>query len=206
LKAVVAEAYGVTSDRIAGPSWLDTACVVIDAKIPDGATKDQLPSMYRSLLEQRFKLVAHEESRPRPGYDLVVDRSGPKFRESDANAGPARMPGGQVRFGAGPANASIKGSMTIANLAHYLSLRLSQPVQDLTRLPGKYDIDLSWVPDQILYSANGGNSVEPQSVPNPAGADLLKALQESLGLKLEAAKQSVKVIVIDRIERTPTGN
>jgi uncharacterized protein (TIGR03435 family) len=63
LKVVLMEAFTVKIDQIVGPSWLDSDCFAIDAKIPQGATKDQLPAMLQALLVERFKLVAHKESK-----------------------------------------------------------------------------------------------------------------------------------------------
>jgi uncharacterized protein (TIGR03435 family) len=62
---VLKEAFNVKMDQIAGPSWLDEDCYAIVAKIPEGATRDQLPAMFEALLVERFKLAAHKESRPR---------------------------------------------------------------------------------------------------------------------------------------------
>jgi uncharacterized protein (TIGR03435 family) len=101
LNVVVMEAYGVKMDQIAGPSWLEMDCFVIDATMPKGATKDQLPSMLQALLVERFKLAAHKESRPRPGYALVVDKNGPKLKASDPNSNALGIPAGQVQWPSG---------------------------------------------------------------------------------------------------------
>ena len=82
LKPVLMEAFKVRFDQIEGPSWLETDCFEISAKIPDGGS-DQLSAMLQALLTERFKLAAHKEDRPRSGYALVVDKGGPKFKEDD---------------------------------------------------------------------------------------------------------------------------
>jgi beta-lactamase regulating signal transducer with metallopeptidase domain len=123
LKAVLREAFKVPMDRIEGPSWLDTDCFEIAAKLTEGATSDQLPAMYQALLAERFKLVAHTEDRPRPGYALVVDKGGPKFKEDDPETnfmGPGRS--GMVMFGA-RGHGAIKGVRTMAMLASNLRPR-----------------------------------------------------------------------------------
>jgi uncharacterized protein (TIGR03435 family) len=78
-------AFGVSTDQIAGPAWLrDVASwnhYAIDATIPAGATKDQFHQMLQNLLVQRFHLAFHHEARSFPGYELVVDKGGPKFSE-----------------------------------------------------------------------------------------------------------------------------
>src|SRR3954470_17338525 len=85
LRIVLAEAFQVKGYQITGPSWLDDDCFEIVAKMPEGATSDQIPAMLQALLAERFKLVAHKEDRPRPVYALVVDKGGPKFKEASLN-------------------------------------------------------------------------------------------------------------------------
>jgi uncharacterized protein (TIGR03435 family) len=77
LKAVLMEAVKLQADQIEGPSWLDADCLDISARMPEGATRDQIPAMLQALLIERFKLAFHEEDRPSPGYALVVDKNGP---------------------------------------------------------------------------------------------------------------------------------
>lgn len=146
LNVVIREAFKLqTTDRIIGPSWLGTDCFTVLAKIPEGATKGQLPAMFQALLAERFKLAAHKESRLRSGYALVVDKNGPKFKESDLNSPYTRARAGRAEFAfAGAQVGLIKGSMSMAALAHHVSVRMGAPVEDLTGLKGKYDIDVSW--------------------------------------------------------------
>ncbi len=86
LKAVLMEAFKVKSDQIEGPSWLDTDCFEITAKMPEGAARDEIPARLQALLAERFKLAVHKEDRPSTGYALVVDKNGPKFKESDPSS------------------------------------------------------------------------------------------------------------------------
>ena len=85
LKVVLMEAFKVKAYQVIGPSWLDEDCFEIVAKMPEGATTDQIPAMLQALLVERFKLSAHTENRPRPVYALVVDKNGPKFKEASLN-------------------------------------------------------------------------------------------------------------------------
>jgi len=215
LSVVLAEAFKVKMDDIVGPSWLSADCFEIVASIPAGATRDQVPAMLQALLAERFKLATHKEARQRSGYALLMDKHGPKFKESgeSAKSGPTA---GQVRFGAGPGAFGIKGSMTMTSLARFVSNRLGSPVEDLTGLPGRYDIDISWAADPSLERsgpfASASAATHPDSAvgaANPAAAPaagIFAAFRDSLGLKLEARKQQVEVLVIDRVERVPTGN
>ena len=216
LKAVLVEAFKVKTDQIVGPSWLDEDCFEIAAKMPEGATRDQLPAMLQTLLAERFKLAAHKEDRPSQVYALVVDKNGPKFKESEPNSN--FMGGrGQVRLRRG--GGGIKASMTMAGLASYLSGRGYGPVQDFTGLKGTYDIDLSWAPDPAFerpgpYAAaaaaaaagHPGSADGGAGLPAAPAADLFAAIRDSLGLRLEPRKEPVEILVIDHIERVPTAN
>ena len=210
LKVVLAEAFHLKTDQIVGPSWLDADCFAIVAKMPEGATKDQVPAMFQALLVERFHLAAHKESRPSPGYALMVDKNGPKFKESD----PSSPLAGHVRFLAGPGAPGIKGPVSMALLARTVSLGLNCPVEDLTGLKGKYDIDVSWAPDRSMEppstSAADDATARPGlpevATPSGAAADIFTAFRDSLGLRLERRKERVEVLVIDHIERVPTEN
>jgi uncharacterized protein (TIGR03435 family) len=213
LKAVLMEAFKVKMDDIEGPSWLESDCFEISAKIPEGATREQLPAMLQALLIERFKLAARKENRPRPGFALMVDKDGPKLKESGSNFMRGRE--GMLYVGAGPGYSALKGSMSMASFARALSVRLNVPVQDLTGLQGKYDIDVSWVPDLSFEPARGHAAQaapDPDAedhlrrLPNPPTADVFFAVRDSLGLRLERRKQQVEVLVIDHIERVPTEN
>src|SRR5580658_4924119 len=72
LKAVIAAAYGVDTDRVSGPQWLDDERYDISAKLPDGASPDQTPVMLQHLLADRFHMTAHEETRPGKGFGLLI--------------------------------------------------------------------------------------------------------------------------------------
>jgi uncharacterized protein (TIGR03435 family) len=211
LNIVLMEAFKVKPDQIAGPSWLDGDCIVINAKMPNGVGKDQLPSLLQTLLAERFGLVYHRESRLRPGFTLIVDKNGPKVKSTDPNPKAGSMPAGQVRFGSALSSAGIKGSMTMASLAHFLSVRLSAPVEDLTGLTGKYDVDISWGLDPSFerpgpYALDYAKDHPEAPVAPMPTADLFSTIRDALGLKLESHKEQVDFVVIDHIERTPTQN
>jgi uncharacterized protein (TIGR03435 family) len=205
LKSFLREAFKVNMDQIIGPSWLDSDCFTIIAKIPEGATKEQLPAMLQALLVERFKLSVHKESRPRPGYALVMDKKGPKVKESDLNSPSVREHAGQVAFGFGMGlqKGRIKGDMTMAALAHRLSTTMHAPVQDLTELKGTYAIDLSWA-----ESDAGNDPATDSSAGSPAAAtgSIFSSIHDLLGLKLERDKQQVEMVLIDHIERVPSEN
>ena len=104
--------------------------------------------------------------------------------------------------------------MTMPKLAHFLSLKLDGPVEDLTGLTGTYDIDITWAPDLTVEKlgpfardASTASSSAAAEASLPAGAGtLFNALRDSLGLRLDRRKQEVEVLVIDHIERVPVEN
>jgi len=187
LRVLLSEAFEVKFDQISGPSWLDTDCFTLTAKLPEGARRDQIPVMLRTLLAERLKLSSHKETRSKPGYELVVDKNGPKVKLADLKSNPANA--GKVTFGMG-GKALIKGAMTMAFLARNLSTELGAPVTDLTGMKGIYDVNLTWEAD-----LNAGN-VQDQS-----GTGVFTAIRELLGLRLEPHKEDVDIVVIDQIER-----
>jgi uncharacterized protein (TIGR03435 family) len=165
--------------------------------------------MLQALLTERFKLVAHKEDRPSSGYALVVDKGGPKFKEDDPKTNFMGSHAGQMFYGA-PGHGALKGVMTMATLASNLSTQGYGPVQDLTGLTGKYDIDLTWTPDKAFepraVDATASAATSPGAdIPAPE-ASLFTALRESLGLKLERRNVQTQFVVIDHIERIPTEN
>jgi uncharacterized protein (TIGR03435 family) len=85
--------------------------------------------------------------------------------------------------------------ITMDRFVVLLSRQMKQPVFDRTSLAGAYDIDLQWTPDDAAS--------EPNATPKP---DLFSAIQRQLGLKLEASKEPLEVLVVDRAEKTPAGN
>jgi len=82
LKSLLTYAYGVRPYQISGPDWMATTRFDIEAKMPDGSTKDDAPKMLQSLLEERFKLAVHRTSAEHPVLALVVGKGGPKLKAS----------------------------------------------------------------------------------------------------------------------------
>jgi uncharacterized protein (TIGR03435 family) len=88
LKDLITVAYKVKPYQITGPAWLPTERFDIEAKMPDGASKDDAPGMLVSLLEERFKLAAHRDNQEHPVLALLVGKDGPKLKESPATSEP----------------------------------------------------------------------------------------------------------------------
>jgi uncharacterized protein (TIGR03435 family) len=202
LKPVLVEAFHVRADQIEGPAWLDTECFDIIAKMPEGAPPDQLGTMLQALLAERFGLTVHKETRQRPGYSLVVDKGGPKCPEDDPNT---NFMGGRGTMMLRRGGGGIKKVMTMAELAAYLSGRGYGPVVDVTGLTAKYDINLSWAPDPDFEHTNPLVSLPEHAPPAPT-VDLFTAVREQLGLRLDRRTVPMEFLVIDHIDRVPTGN
>ena len=149
-------------------------------------------AMLKSLLADRFKLVAHSEAQTVDAYDLVADESGAKLQPV----------GEQLRMmHLGPGELTSSGA-PVELLAAQLSARLGLPVVDKTGLKGNYAFNLHWTPDKKQDEAleQSGEPVAPEPPAESNGPSLLTALQEQLGLKLEPQTEPVQMLVIDHVE------
>jgi bla regulator protein blaR1 len=154
--------------------------------------------MIQKLLVDRFQLRFHTEKKELPVYAMVVARGGPKIAVSAGD--PSAFPG--IGFGREPGVITLSGRNTGLNgVANGLQSNiLDKPVVDQTGLTGRYDFQLRFTPDPT-QSANFGG-LEPANAAdlNPP-PDIFTAFEQQLGLKLQATKALVDVMVIDRIER-----
>jgi uncharacterized protein (TIGR03435 family) len=184
---IIRLAYDVDAKQIEGkPTWLDTDCYDINAK-PEGGiklTREQLRPLLQDLLQQRFHLTVHHESRLVSGYALVVAKSSTKLQPTKGTVTP------NWQDNVSPGTIKVRNA-TAAFLARKLSQLSGLPCVDRTNLTGNYDISLEYNADLD---------------PNSQLPSLFTALQESLGLKLEPQKVPVDFLVIDHINRTPTEN
>lgn len=222
---LVRVAYGLppgsASTRVlGGPAWIDNNHYDVEGKIPDAVFaeiqksqklgREQMLLMVQSMLADRFKLVAHIETREMPIYELVVAKGGPKL----ALAKPAQpgddAPPPPIAPGAMPKPADMRqGFLVIPKTSTVMELTakgqpldvlaqmpffgLGSPVVNKTGLAGLYDYTLDWTPDR----PGAPNLDAPVEADAPS---LFTALQEQLGLKLVPTKGAVEVIVIDHIE------
>ena len=216
---------------IGGPEWIDSALYEINGQAstpwqrsPDGPPRE-LFLMIRSVLQERFKLKTHMETREMPVYELVRARAdgslGPQLRESTSgcdaliaafNAGtppPARQPNEPPPCGAmrGPARV-LAGGLPMAQFANILTNVMADAngpaggvgarlVIDKTGLSGRFAFTLAWTPEKMP------EGTPPAGLPpiDPNGPRLETALQEQLGLKLQPARSQMEVVVIDSIEQ-----
>ena len=213
---MLAQAFNVENDRIVGaPAWVQTDHYDIQAKVaPEDAPKldklgrEQRFAMLQPLLEERFNLKFHHETREMPVYLLVVAKGGSKLKPADpafGADGSHRMPGMMMS----PGGLEAHGAQ-LDMLAHVLSGQVGRTIIDKTGLTGSYDFSLHFTPQNMPPGMGpgpgagpGGGSPGADAPPPPdtSGPDLLTALQEQLGLKLESEKGPVDVIVIDHIDK-----
>src|ERR1035438_10330433 len=115
-------------------------------------------------------MVSHKEHPMRPAYALVVDKGGPKLKETDPKAPPVAGRVGAVAFAVGSASGKdgFRGSMKMDVMARLLSNKLHQPVKNDTGLEGMYNIDLWWTPDAPASAAAPSDSPEPAAAPGPS--------------------------------------
>ena len=174
-----------TWQLIGGPGWIDSESYDIVAKLPAGAKQEQVNIMMVSVLTDRFKLSVHRETRDYPIYRLVVAKNGSKLKDSTAERTRAIVTKGHL---------SIQHA-SLPIFASYLSGGhvTDRPVIDATEIKGNYDFSLDWTPED---SPQDGDA---------SGPSIFTALQEQLGLRLEASKSPFDFIVIDHIDR-PTSN
>lgn len=92
LRDLLTQAFGLKMYQISGPDWLDSERFDIIAKVPTGATKDDVKIMLQNLLKERFRLAFHFEKKVVPVYELVVEKNGPKMKESQDQSDPAAVP------------------------------------------------------------------------------------------------------------------
>jgi len=197
-------AYQVPSNRIVdGPEWARSQRYEINATNSALRQPGELLHMVRHLLEERFALKVHRERRPRPVYVLSTARSdgrvGPKAErvERDCSSPAADFRRCSKSWGLGFYRSS--GLQWSAFVSNDLEAMVGRPVFDKTGLSGQFDITLEYNPN---ISRIPESSINPPSLAElEARPALFTALQEQLGLKLEAGTEPIDVLVIDAVER-----
>jgi uncharacterized protein (TIGR03435 family) len=147
--------YGIQFSQVIGaPDWLSSDTWSVNARAEGNSTRDEMMLMLQSLLEERFHLKVHRESREMPVYALTVARKGPKLPAPKEGAcatpvpgqpEPAAPPCGRVRISMSIEGVLMEGgNAAMSELARVLAIPLSRPVVDRTTLSGAYDIHLQF--------------------------------------------------------------
>jgi uncharacterized protein (TIGR03435 family) len=178
LRRLISNAYEVTEPQVVGPAWITEDLFDIRARLPAGASGSDVPAMLRQMLEERFRLAVEREKKKIPVFALVVAKGGHKMRVAAGSDG---------GYGGGVRRIDGRG-VTMATFAKLLSSRVAErPVIDATGLGGKFIFSLTWGSEED-------------------GPSIYTALEEQLGLKLEARRMAAEVITVKRAERIPIGN
>lgn len=193
LKDLIIFAYGIHEKQLSGgPAWMESDRFDITAK-PDTEgmpSVDQLRGMLQKLLVERFGLTFHTEKKELSAYALTAAKGGVKITKSQLTGS---LPG----FGGRPGNIFVANS-TMPEFAGFLQARIvDRPVVDQTGLEGRYDLKATWQPD-VNQAPVAGQPPAPAPPADENLPDMFGAFTQQLGLKLEAAKLPVDVMVIDK--------
>jgi len=190
LKRYIAYAYDVKDFQVrGGPGWIDLDHYDITAKLerldPQRQDGVQIREALQTLLADRFQLTFHHESKETGGYALLTANGGFKLTPvaDEGNHGTSSKGGGTRRLTA--------TQVDMARVAAFLARETGSPVEDQTHIPGVFTFTLEWARDDFRSS-----SEEHDALPS-----LFTALQEKLGLRLEARRVPVDLLMIDRAER-----
>ena len=183
-------AYLVRDYQISGPAWLLNEKYDITAKAAGPAPLNQLRQMLQALLADRFQLQLHRETKDLPIYALVEAKSGPKLHKAELG-GHTNMKGENGSF--------VFEGTSMPQFAEDLATlsQVDRPVLDRTGIPGVFDFNLKFGEsnDEMKRALIAGD-----------GASIFTLIQEQLGLKLEARRGPVEMLVIDHVVRVPTEN
>src|SRR5215471_9772549 len=197
---LIAYAYSVDGAKVqGGPSWLDTDRFDIIAKAPANTPPEIVKVMLQTLLADRFKLKVHKDTKPMPVFVLSMGKGKPKLKESDGD-GPGGCKGvpQNPQPGTIPYNVVACHNQTTEQIAEDLRNMaggyLTDPVVDQTGLKGNWDFEIKWTGRGALAAAGAD------------GISIFDAVDKQLGLKLEAQKVSLAVVVVDHVNEKPTDN
>ena len=211
IQSLILTVYRLQYYQLVAPEWTNTERFTIVAKVPEGATRDQMFAMWRTLLQQRFGLETHRAPKEVAVYELTIAKSGPKLELSpDPPATPAAGPPNWTEGPNGcpiladgrkgkstgmlPGGFRICGARTsVADLVILLLGAVDRPLIDKTGLNGTYDFKLEFRLPAFRETEESWPSLDA-------------ALPAQLGLKLEPAKSSVEALIVDKIDKTPTDN
>lgn len=200
LRQLISSAHRVAMNNVSGPGWISELRFDIEAKVPAGAPAGTAHEMLQALLEERFALRTHRETRTVTGYALVVAKDGPRLAPPTE---PAAQPSPeerkrqmdklmeQARQRGGSFSTWGSNSATAAQIAEAVSRMIHAPVTDQTGLEGKYSVTVE---------------VPPAESPDDPMEHRVAQAVAKLGLKLESRKTTVSVLVVDSASKTPTEN
>lgn len=187
-------AYSVDPDKVVGgPNWLELDRFDVAGKAPEYTPPETLRLMLQALLEDRFRLAVHKDTRPLPGFALAAGKGKPKMKAaadtSDAGCQP-QTPSGALAFVCRNMSMDAFAQRLRGIAGDYLTL----PVTNATGLDGTFDFELKW---------NARSQVLPPGVERTT---IFDAIDRQIGLVLEPEKIPTPVLVVDRVDQKPTPN
>ena len=209
LEVFVYSAYRFPSERVLGmPDWArrDKYDITATHDPQYAAFSLQQLAMLQRLLEERFSLQTHRETREMPVYELVRvrqdDQLGPRLRVSTLDCSPA-APANRAQCGLRISTGLIDGkSVDWRNLVAQLPSAVGRTVIDKTGLQGLFELTLEWNPDPSMTRSPEAAAAATAAAATPGErVTIFTALQEQLGVRLQAARAALEVLVIDRLER-----
>jgi uncharacterized protein (TIGR03435 family) len=212
LRDCIRGAFRVRDFQIAGPEWMASARFEIDAKLPPGASTDQIPEMLQSLLAERFKLATRRGTKEMSVYALLVGNGGAKLKPTQAKLddrtplamGTDGKPRAPVSFGGTTSGITINApSSSLLTFVGVTSRFTARPIVDMTGIDGLYDFTLTFVPE-VSAGMPGGLRDNPAGASDPAPT--LSEAVKQYGLRIEPRKASIEMLIVTRIEKTPTEN
>jgi uncharacterized protein (TIGR03435 family) len=210
LRDAIRGAYKVRDFQIVGPDWMSDVRFTVDAKLPAGATTEQIPEMFQTLLEERFKLTWRREPKEMQVYALLVGKDGPKLKPPQMLApnqpmamGTDGKPRAGVVFGGSLAQMTITApSASILTLVGVASRFTSRPIVDATGIDGEYDFSLTFAGETDAGLPGGFQGNPALSEPAPSFSEAVK----KYGLRVEPRKDTIDMFVIAHVEKKPTDN
>ena len=192
LNDMIALGYGLhTKQIVGGPDWAGDDLFDIDGvpDVPGMPSQKQIQYLLQNLLADRFQLKFHNEQRELPVYAITIAPGGPKLTKT--TAGPTDPPGFGFRGPNAQGVTAIVRNLTIADFAMWMQASVTdRPMVDQTGLTDHYDFQLKWTPDdsQFAQFRGAGMTLPAPSDAADAPPSLYTAVQEQLGLKIEATK------------------
>jgi uncharacterized protein (TIGR03435 family) len=210
LRDAIRGAYKVRDFQIVGPDWMSTARFDVAAKLPAGATTDQIPEMFQALLEERFKLTWRREPKEMQVYALLAGKDGPKLKAAEmTNPQPMAMgtdgkPRAAVMFGGSLSAMTITApAASLLTLVGVMTRFTSRPVVDETGIDGLYEFSLTFAAEADAGLPRGYQG-EPAGAADPAPT--VSEAVKKYGLRIETRKAPIDMFVVTHIEKTPTAN
>jgi uncharacterized protein (TIGR03435 family) len=222
IRSAYAPRYQMEGQIIGGPNWMDTERFDIVATMEPTATADEMRAMVRSLLASRFKLVLGADTRELPVYFLALARTdgrlGPAMEPINVDCDalraarqrgeaplPATQARGTVSAFVGPTTRIESGGVSMAQLLSSLSQSTGRPVLDRTGLTGFFMLKLEFATEPGARTPFGPATPPANDAVAAAAPSLFSAIQDQLGLKLQAGREATEVLVISGAE-PPTEN